>query len=294
MRIQHAGETFRKEDEIPVKVQLFVSCLADMVRPEAAIAAVHVLEKRGVGVEFPEGQTCCGQFSYNAGYQHEAAVMARHFVRVFESGTQEDPTDILALSGSCAATVMHTYPGLLYEDALQQGEPETKAREWKKRAEAVAGRVHEWSMWLGEHADQPMAANGSPLPVAYHLGCHMRRLLPESRKAQDLLRALGIDAREPENAEECCGFGGTYSFTEPVVSTALADDKLANVQNLVQDAGAVCLTGADLGCLLHLEGRLRRQESSLPVCHVAELVELADQNRLTPDQVRQLEQGGGK
>ncbi len=279
---------------MPITVQLFVTCLADMIRPQAAIAAVHVLENRGIQVEFPERQTCCGQFSYNAGYQHEAAVMARNFVQVFESGSPEDSADIVALSGSCAAMVINTYPQLLYEDALQQRKSETEAREWKKRAEKIAHRVQEWSMWLDRHGEASLAPTDMSLPVVYHLGCHMRRLLPGSERAEEFLKDKGIDAREPENAEECCGFGGTYSFTEPVLSTALADDKLANIQRVVDDAQAVCLTSADLGCLLHLEGRLRRQKSSLPVCHVAELVELADQKKLTPAYVQELVRGGGE
>ncbi len=262
-----------------------------MLRPEAAIAALNVMKKRGVEVEFPEDQTCCGQFSYNAGYQHEAAVMARHFVEVFEEDSTEDSSDIVALSGSCAAMVVDAYPQLLYEDSLQQGAPESQAREWKKRAEKVAESVREWSMWMNQNADSLPDSSQVSVPVVYHLGCHMRRLLPGSSQTKNFLETQGIDPVEPENFEECCGFGGTYSFTEPVMSTALADDKLANVQNLVENSHAVCLTGADLGCLIHLEGRLRRQGSSLVVCHVAELVNLRDQGRLIAEDIKGLRHG---
>lgn len=284
-----------KEDETVVaRVQLFVTCLADMVRPQAAIAAVRAMERRGVNVEFPSNQTCCGQFSYNAGYQHEAAILARHFLEVFETGeTSHAETEIVSLSGSCAAMVIHSYPQLLFDDAMEQGEPLSVAEDWKRRAQAVGTRIREWGTWMGKTFGSAQE-KGHHLPVAYHLGCHMRRLLPPSGELTNMLKAQGILAREPDDADQCCGFGGTYSFTEPAISTALADDKLKNIDKLVHDQGAVCLTSADLGCLLHLAGRQRRQGSPFPACHISELVDLADQNRLTPEHIESLGDEGRK
>lgn len=267
------------------RVQLFVTCLADLMHPQAAIAAVHVLERRHVSVEFPENQTCCGQFSYNAGYHHEAAILARHFLTVFEAGIHGESPDIVSLSGSCAAMVIHTYPQLLYEDALAQGESEDVAEHWKQRAVQLGERLHEWSMWLNQHCPSEPATTPK-IPVAYHLGCHMRRLLPGAQDAAQMLGHYGIEALEPDDADQCCGFGGTYSVTEPVISTTLADDKLQHIDQLRESTGALCLTGADLGCLLHLKGRLIRQGSHFPACHVAELVDLADQKRLSVEQIQ--------
>ncbi|WP_242848343.1 (Fe-S)-binding protein [Sulfobacillus thermosulfidooxidans] len=274
-------------------VQLFVTCLIDMVRPEAAISAVHVLERRGIAVDFPEDQTCCGQFSYNAGYAHEAALLARHFIEVFENKKKEPSQDIVALSGSCAAMIQHTYPELLYRDALEHGDSPDIAQQWKERAITLGERTHELSLWL--HANVPSEESSEvKVKTAYHMGCHMRRLLAHSEDAMSSLRDYGIEGVEPKDGDQCCGFGGTYSFTEPLISTALADAKLDAVQQLLQDQKneIICLTSADLGCLLHLEGRLRRTSSSFPVCHVAELIDLADQNRLTVDTIKMLY--GGK
>lgn len=182
----------------------------------------------------------------------------------------------MALSGSCAAMVIHSYPALLAEDAQERGEPEAAAARWRERAAAVAQRVWEWSQWVRDHV--PPLAGPKPAPgpvVACHLGCHMRRLLKETQAPRAVLEDRGVAVREPVHAEECCGFGGTYSMTEPVVSTALADAKLTALDALRAE-GAVCLTGADLGCLLHLEGRWRRRGVTFPVRYLAEVVDAAE------------------
>ncbi|WP_242823937.1 (Fe-S)-binding protein [Sulfobacillus thermosulfidooxidans] len=222
------------------RVQLFVTCLADLMHPQAAIAAVHVLERRHVSVEFPEYQTCCGQFSYNAGYHHEAAILAKHFLTVFEASSHGESPDIVSLSGSCAAMVIQTYPQLLYEDALAQGESEDVAEHWKQRAVQLGERLHEWSMWLNQHCPSEPATTPK-IPVAYHLGCHMRRLLPGAQDAAHMLGHYGIEALEPDDAEQCCGFGGTYSVTEPVISTTLADEKMATHRPITGEHGGPVL-----------------------------------------------------
>ncbi|WP_053958248.1 (Fe-S)-binding protein [Sulfobacillus thermosulfidooxidans] len=275
------------------RVQLFVTCLVDLVHPQAAMAAVHVLERRHVSVEFPENQTCCGQFSYNAGYHHEAAILARHFLTVFEAGSDGEPPDIVSLSGSCAAMVIQIYPQLLYDEALAEGEPEEMAESWKHRAVQLGQRLQEWTLWLGQHF--PSESVTTPkLPVAYHLGCHMRRLLPSAKDTAQILGHYGIEAIEPDDADQCCGFGGTYSFTEPIISTTLADEKWQHLDQLRQSTGALCLTSADLGCLLHLKGRFMRQGYTFPACHVAELVDLADRKRLTAERIQATGFQGGR
>lgn len=266
-------------------VALFVTCLIDVFRPSAGMAAVRVLERRGCNVEFPREQTCCGQFSYNAGYQHEAALLARHFVEAFES--RETP--IVALSGSCAAMVSHTYPGLLYDDALAGGNTVDDALRWQERAQRVGERVVELSRWLKESAaPRPQDIPEEEVPVAYHIGCHMRRLMGAHSEAQEFMHSCGIALVEPVDADQCCGFGGTYSMTEPVVSTALADAKLKTIGDVVEEFQALALTSADLGCLVHLQGRLSRLNQTLPVLHLAELIDLADQYPVTAQQLAEL------
>ena len=127
------------------RAQLFVSCMVDLFRPRVGIAAVHVLERRGVELEFPAGQTCCGQFAYNAGHHREAAAMGRQLVRAFEGdgvdGSPADSIPVIALSGSCAAMVKHEIPELLERDALRRGRAPATATQWRQRAEALGGRV---------------------------------------------------------------------------------------------------------------------------------------------------------
>lgn len=246
-------------------VRLFATCLVDAFRPEVGRAAVSVIEQRGVAVQFPSEQTCCGQFVFNAGYRSQAARLARHFVRVFE----RDDTPIVALSGSCAAMVRHEYPQLLADET--SGED---AASWVAAARSVGEHVWELSQWVSAHEGPGDPAVPSQC-VALHQGCHMRRVLGETAEPAALLQRHGIETRELADADQCCGFGGTYSLTEPAVSTALADAKIAALQEACRQ-GASGLVSADLGCLLHLEGRMRRLGQSLPVYHVAEVLNARD------------------
>lgn len=254
-------------------VSLFVTCLVDMFRPEAGRAALRVMERRGGRVNFPVEQTCCGQFSYNAGYQQEAALLARHWIEAFE--TTSDP--IVALSGSCAAMVVHVYPELIKEDIMARGGDEEDATRWNTRAVAVGQRVLELSQWLLQAESPSSSTRGDTPPLIYHLGCHMRRVLQATTEAQTVLARSGVAVHEPEDEDQCCGFGGTYSMTEPMVSTALADAKWQYIHAKAQEASAVGLTSADLGCLLHLEGRAVRQGNSFPCLYLAEVLDQRDQ-----------------
>lgn len=249
--------------------------MVDAFRPTAGIAAVRVLERRGAEVRFPQDQTCCGQFSYNGGYHHEAAQLARHFVAVFESSAHP----IVALSGSCAAMVIHEYPSLIAEDVTFTGGSPEEAADWKKRAVQVGMRVLELSQWIMQQGtgEEPDDAKPVISSVVLHQGCHMRRLLKANQEPEAALRQSGLQPMTVEDDDQCCGFGGTYSMTEWKVSTALADAKWDNVKKVVQEHDAMCLTSADLGCLLHLDGRQSRLGETFPVLYLAEVIDQADQ-----------------
>ncbi len=266
-------------------VSLFVTCLVDMFRPEAGQAAVRVLERRGYSVNFPTAQTCCGQFSYNTGYAEEASRLARHWIEAFE--TTPDP--IVALSGSCAAMVIHTYPDLIATDMLRDGHDAAAAESWKLRAEAVGRRVFELTQTLSAGGSvimpDPKNVDAEPVVMVYHLGCHMRRVLGATTAADAVMAVSGVRLVEPEDADQCCGFGGTYSLTEPMVSTALADAKWRHICAVAERTGALGLTSADLGCLLHLEGRASRAGNVFPCRHVAEILDLQDEGRLTSENI---------
>jgi|SRR5579875_232134 len=246
-----------------MRVRLFVSCLVDIFRPETAKAAVRLLERRGATVTAPPAQTCCGQFAYNAGYRAEAEAMARHFLDAFDDAQSTVP--IITLSGSCAAMVRDVYPDLVGDDA---------------RFPAIRDSVAELSAWLLAHPGPVTWEGGGPVPVAYHLGCHMRRMLGETEEPLAVLREAGVEPVALRDADQCCGFGGTYAMAEPAVSTAMADAKLARLAE-AEAAGAEALVGSDWGCLIHMAGRLSRQGRPTPVLHLAEVVDLAETGPLT-------------
>lgn len=281
-----------------VRAQLFVTCMVDLFRPRAGVAAVELLERRGVEVEFPVGQSCCGQFAYNAGHHRRAAAMARQLVRAFEEeaidGSPGERPPVIALSGSCAAMIKHEIPELLERDALRRGRTPATAARWRHRAEAFADRVVELSEWLDRQNAASLAtsearseATGSepgghvPLKVATHVNCHMRRLLGLTEPPLRVLRRAGAEPIVLVDAEQCCGFGGSFGLLEPDISAAMADAKLTNLAT-ARDDGATCLASSDLGCLMHLGGRLSRRGDEFPVLHLAEVVDLADRGRLTP------------
>jgi L-lactate dehydrogenase complex protein LldE len=275
--------------------------MVDLFRPRAAIAAVHVLERRGVDLEFPDRQSCCGQFAYNAGHHREAAAMGRQLVRAFEGNRDGDDVasrpPVIALSGSCAAMVSHELPSLLEHDALQRRGDRTEADRWRRRAEALAARVIEFSAWLdGSAAPQPASVTPSPpepVKAAVHTGCHMRRVLGLTEPPMRVLRRAGIEPGELIDADQCCGFGGSFGLIEPEISAAMTDAKLAQLA-VARSEGAVCLASSDLGCVMQLRGRLSRRGDEFPALHLAELVDLADQGRLTAAEIeRAAHQQGG-
>lgn len=286
------------------RVQLFTSCMIDLFRPRSAIAAVRVLERRDIQVEVPESQTCCGQFAFNAGHHREAAAMGRHFVRAFEAsaldGSETEPPAVIALSGSCAAMVKVEMPPLLERDALQRGQTPEAAARWRKRAEAVGARVVEFSEWFdsqdlpapAEEA-RPETRTSEPLRLACHTGCHMRRLLGVTEQPLRVLGRIGVETVELDDAEQCCGFGGSFGLIEPDLSAAMADAKLDQLAN-ARSRGAVALASADLGCLMQLGGRLSRRGDEFPTLHLTELVDLADQGRLNATEIERAARSQGE
>jgi L-lactate dehydrogenase complex protein LldE len=288
---------------VRTRAQLFTSCMVDLFRPRTAIAAVHVLERRAVDVEVPEGQTCCGQFAFNAGHHSEAAAMGRQLVKAFEAGAADgsgpEPA-VIALSGSCAGMLKVELPPLLERDALARGETPEAASQWRRRAEALAARVVEFSEWLdsreateGMSEDVGSLRTQGALAVAWHTGCHMRRLLDLTEPPLRVLKRIGIEPTELVDAEQCCGFGGSFGLIEPDMSAAMADAKLAQLAE-ARDQGAIGLASADLGCLMQLGGRMSRRGDSFPMLHLAELVDLADQGRLSAPEITRAAQQQGE
>lgn len=236
-------------------MQLLVTCLIDALFPHVGESVVRVLEAEGLTVEFPPDQTCCGQPAFNAGYPEEAASMARHTVDAL-AGT-EGP--IVVPSGSCALMIIAHAPALL------AGDPEYAAR-----ASAVAERTRELTSFLVDDLGRSdLGARHPPAKVAYHPSCHGLRGLGISPQPHRLLEEVeGLERVELSETESCCGFGGFFSVELPEVSAAMLESKL----DRIVASGADLVTGGDVGCLMHLEGGLRRRGSEISVAHIAELL----------------------
>jgi L-lactate dehydrogenase complex protein LldE len=240
----------------PRVVQLLPTCLVNEFAPDAGMAVVRVLERLGFVVAVPEGLTCCGQPPYNAGFHAEARAVARHTLDVLAA--TEGP--IVVPSGSCADMVIHQYAELF------AGDPSAATR-----ARDVASRCREFSQFVAENGGGRLAGRLSAR-VAYHPSCHLLRGLGVRSEPQALVRSIdGVEAVAVRDQEECCGFGGLFSVKNADISGSMLDRKLS----AVLDSGADRVVSCDMGCLLHIEGGLRRRGSTIKAQHLAELVDEA-------------------
>jgi len=235
------------------KVALFVTCVADQVFPETAVATVRVLEAAGVEVVFPAAQTCCGQPALTAGEPDAATRLARHHLDVFDSSEFDA---IVAPSGSCTAMVCHHYPEMLAAG--------------RDRAVSVAARTYELTQYLVDVLGVVDIGARLDAVVTVHDACHGLRNLRLGSQTRRLLEAAGATVVEMSEADTCCGFGGVFSFGFPEVSTRLADAKLGHATT----TKARYLVSGDLACLMHLAGRRTRvgpPTAPQPI-HIAELL----------------------
>jgi L-lactate dehydrogenase complex protein LldE len=236
-----------------MRVGLFVTCLADVMRPSVAFAAVKLLEDAGCSVEVPAAQTCCGQPALNSGDSVDAREIARRVIVAFEGFDA-----VVGPSGSCMGTLRHDYP------ALFAAEPA-----WASRAQDLARRSHELLSFLVDvmkldHVDARYDGK-----VTYHDSCAGLREMGVRQQPRTLLASVqGLELVEMEGTEECCGFGGTFCVKYPEISTKMVDDKIAHIQA----SGAGAVLGGDLGCLLNIAGRIKRRGLPLRVIHTAELL----------------------
>ena len=242
-----------------MRVQLFITCLVDLVYPEVGERTVSLLERLGCEVVFPAGQTCCGQPAYNSGYPDHARPVADRFLEVF--GATEGP--IVAPFGSCVHMVRHGFARLYAED------PQKLAA-----ARALGARTFDLPSFIVDELGHDQVGGRYPgpegTPVAYHDECHMVRGLGSVGKPQGLLEGVqGCTVVATERGDLCCGFGGTFAIKLPQVSTAMADEKL----DRALAAGAQAIVSTDPGCLMHLEGRARRRNLPLRVHHLVDLLE---------------------
>jgi L-lactate dehydrogenase complex protein LldE len=236
-----------------MRLALYVTCLVDLMRPSVGFATLRLLEAAGCEVIVPPGQTCCGQPAWSAGDRVPALDLAKKAIAELEAYDQ-----IVVPSGSCTDHIRNVYPGLLADDPV-----------WSARANKVAGRTSELSEFLARQPDFA-AMEAFSGTVTYHDSCKgLRGLGIKHQPRELLLRVSGLSLQEMPDCEECCGFGGAFSVKFGDISTQIVDRKCATIASLGVDA----VVGGDLGCLLNIEGRLRRRgDQTTRVLHLAEVL----------------------
>lgn len=226
------------------RVSIFVTCLVDQIFPRVGLAMAEVLERAGCEVEFREQQTCCGQPAFNSGFREEARDVARHFLEVFEGAEF-----IVVPSGSCASMISHHYADLF--------EHHQETRVWEF-SQFLVDKLHVTDLNAERHA-----------VATYHDSCHALRELGVKHAPRRLLENVrGLRLVEMDAAEECCGFGGTFSVKFADVSGAIARTK---VESIVR-SGAELVVSADASCLMQIQGALSRAGSRVQTMHLAEVL----------------------
>ena len=235
------------------RVALLVTCLADAFRPSVGFAAVRLLEEAGCEVHVPETQTCCGQPAWNSGDREGAQDIARRVIEAFS------PYDYVVVpSGSCGATVAKDYPEMF--------DPADPMRD---KAAALAAKTHELVSFLTDIRGLAAVSARLSGAVTYHDSCSGLRSLGIKDQPRRLLASVdGLELREMEESDVCCGFGGTFCVKFPEVSDTMVSDKTRNAAA----TGAPLVLAGDLGCLMNIAGKAAREGRPFRARHVAEVL----------------------
>jgi L-lactate dehydrogenase complex protein LldE len=238
----------------PTRVQLLVTCLIDRIFPDTGMSVVEVLERLGLDVQVPEGQTCCGQPAFNAGYLDDTRAMARHTIDVLSKTT--DP--IVIPSGSCGDMVIHQY------EAIFKDEPA-----YLEKARALHGRTYELTKFLVDVMGVTDVGAACAEKITYHACCHgLRGLDVRDEPAALLAKVRGATMCPMAESDVCCGFGGLFSVKLADISSAMLDRKL----DRIQESGADTVVVTDVSCGMHMQGGLRRRGSQVKVKHLADVL----------------------
>ncbi|WP_100332203.1 (Fe-S)-binding protein [Bacillus xiapuensis] len=235
-----------------MKVALFATCLVDMFQTDVGKATVEILERLGCDVEFPEGQVCCGQPAYNSGYVEDSKGAMKKMIATFENAEY-----VVTPSGSCA-TMFKEYPQVFKDDPV-----------WEARARKLAAKTYEFTQFIVDVLKVEDLGAKLPGKATYHTSCHMTRLLGVKDAPMKLLKNVeGLEFIPLPNAQNCCGFGGTFSVKMGQISEQMVDEKVASAEQVDADY----LIGADCGCLMNIGGRIERKGKPIRVMHIAEVL----------------------
>lgn len=241
-----------------MRVGLLVTCLIDLMRPEIGFSVIKLLEAAGCEVEVPEAQTCCGQPAFSSGDFDTARALAQNVIAAFETYDY-----VVIPSGSCGGNVKTHYESLFKDD-----------EQWLTRVRKFCTKVYELTDFLHQVVKLsavPDAKQSSAIgTITYHDSCCGLRELGVQAQPRALLKTIaGLDVCEMADSRSCCGFGGTFALKYGDISTAIVDEKCAQIKQ----TGAQAVVLGDLGCMLNIEGRLRRNgDSQTRVLHVAQVL----------------------
>ena len=234
-------------------VGLFVTCLVDLFRPSIGFAAIKLIQAAGCRIEVPSAQTCCGQPAYNSGDRKDTRDIARQVITAFEAYDY-----VVAPSGSCAGMLKAHYPELFADDPA-----------WKDRAVAFSAKVFELVSFLVDVRGMKAVDASFAGSVTYHDSCSGLRELSVRNQPRRLLKSVeGLKLVELQDADVCCGFGGTFCVKYPEISNAIVERKV----EAVTASGAGTLLAGDLGCLMNMAGKLQREGRPVKTRHVAEVL----------------------
>jgi len=237
-----------------MRVGFFVTCLVDLMRPSIGFAAIRLLQSGGAEVVVPPGQTCCGQPGYNSGDRAGALALARRVVEQFEHCDY-----LVAPSGSCSGMIKTHYADVCRDDPALL-----------RRAAALAAKTWELTSFLADVLKIDSLPGSLDANITYHDSCAGLREMGVKRQPRALLaKVAGLKLTEMAECENCCGFGGTFSIKFGEIATRMADNKCQQIAA----TGARAVVLGDLGCMLNIEGRLRRRgDTTTRVLHVAEVL----------------------
>jgi L-lactate dehydrogenase complex protein LldE len=236
----------------PESVYFFGTCLIDTVYPQAGMAAIRLIQSRGVRVIFPSEQSCCGQPAYNSGFPDAARAVARKQIAVFN---RDIP--IVVPSGSCAGMMKLHYPKLFAHD------PDLP------QIRRFSERIVELGSFLNRVLGIRLEDRGRPITVTWHSSCHAAREMGVIADSKSLIAQLkNVRLKELENEDQCCGFGGTFSVKQPEISAAMVADKIEDIQK----TGAERVLSGDCGCLMNISGAMQHAGMPIKSQHLAEFI----------------------
>lgn len=249
-----------------MRVGLFIPCYVDQVFPQVGIATAWLLRRAGIEeLVFPPKQACCGQPAFNTGYWFEARRVAASWLDAF---IEVEPLDAIVVpSGSCGAMVKVFFPELWHPS--RECEWTRHERELAPAAHRLAAKVHELSQFLVDVLGIEDLGASCPMRITYHDSCHHTRELDGRRAPRRLLKHVaGLELVEMQESDTCCGFGGTFAVKFEEISSAMAQQKVERIRA----SGAEAVVSADVSCLMHLQGWMKRHHVPVRVMHLAEVL----------------------